>query len=238
MLRRFALVPVALAFVLVLAAPAWAHVTIDPTQVPAGSDAELTFSVPNEMDNANTTQLQVFFPTDHPIASAKVKPIPGWTFGVQMMQVTTPISTDSGNVTQAVQSVLDRWCHQAWRVPAIHRLRRPARQRDVARVQGAPDLRQRSSGPLDRHHTCRRTGTRPSGPRPDPHQSRGHLGHDTRRDREVVEQRLDRPRAWRHRDRGRSHRRHRRRGRARDPTAHSSLRGVIWRWRRRWRFAP
>jgi len=105
MLRRFALVPVALAFVLVLAVPAWAHVTIDPTQVPAGSDAELGFSVPNEMDNANTTQVQVFFPTDHPIASASVKPIPGWTFTVQMMQVTTPISADSGNVTQAVKSI-------------------------------------------------------------------------------------------------------------------------------------
>jgi len=103
--RSVAALGVITAIALGVAAPAWAHVTIDPKQAPAGSDAELTFSAPNEMDNANTTQLQVFFPTDHPIAAANVKPIPGWTFSVQMMQVTTPISTDSGNVTQAVQSV-------------------------------------------------------------------------------------------------------------------------------------
>lgn len=93
------------AMTLAVSAPAWAHVSIDPKQAPVGSDAELTFSAPNEMDNANTTQLQVFFPTDHPIAAANVKPVPGWTFSVQTMPVTTPISTDSGNVTQAVQSV-------------------------------------------------------------------------------------------------------------------------------------
>jgi uncharacterized protein YcnI len=103
--RLAAALGVIIAVALGVAAPAWAHITIDPKQAPAGSDAELTFSAPNEMDSANTTQLQVFFPTDHPIASASVKAVPGWTFSVQTMQVTTPISTDSGNGTQAVRSV-------------------------------------------------------------------------------------------------------------------------------------
>ncbi|MBV8949554.1 MAG: YcnI family protein [Actinobacteria bacterium] len=105
-IRRFAVaLAVTATTVLLVATPAFAHVTVDPKEAPAGSDAELTFSAPNEMDNANTTQVQVFFPTDHPIASVNVEPIPGWTSSVQMMQVTTPISTDSGNTTQAVQSV-------------------------------------------------------------------------------------------------------------------------------------
>ncbi len=106
-IRRFTVVvAVTIAALLGLAAPAFAHVTVQPKDAPAGSDAQLTFSAPNEMDNANTTQLEVDFPTDHPIASANVKPVPGWTFNVQMMRVTTPISTDSGNVTQAVKSVI------------------------------------------------------------------------------------------------------------------------------------
>lgn len=105
-IRRLTIaIAVGTAILLGVAAPAFAHVTIDPKEAPAGSDADLSFSVPNEMDNANTTQLQVFFPTDHPIASVRVKPVPGWTFSVQTMKVTTPISTDSGNTTDAVQSV-------------------------------------------------------------------------------------------------------------------------------------
>ena len=87
------------------ASPAWAHVTISPSSAPQGSDAVLSFVVPNEMDNATTVKLQVQFPSDHPIAEALVQPVAGWTAAVAMKHVTAPIQTDSGPVTDAVDTV-------------------------------------------------------------------------------------------------------------------------------------
>ena len=47
---------------LLTSTPAWAHITVHPSTLPAGSsDVELTFRVPNERDNANTVMAQVFF---------------------------------------------------------------------------------------------------------------------------------------------------------------------------------
>lgn len=103
--RRLGVALVTIAAVIGVASPAWAHVTIEPEQAPKGSDAVLTFTVPNEMDNADTTQIEIDFPTDHPIADASVEPVTGWTPTVKTMTVQTPIKTDSGNTTEAVQSV-------------------------------------------------------------------------------------------------------------------------------------
>src|SRR5262249_28737286 len=104
--RRLAIFLATLGFALVaLATPAWAHVTIEPSSAPQGSDAVLTFIVPNEMDNATTTKVQVKFPDDHPIAEALVAPISGWTSAVATQKVSQPIKTDSGEVTEAVDTV-------------------------------------------------------------------------------------------------------------------------------------
>ena len=63
---------------LLFATPAAAHVTVHPATLPAGSsDVELTFRVPNERDDANTVGLQVFFPTDLPLLTVDVLPVPG-----------------------------------------------------------------------------------------------------------------------------------------------------------------
>ncbi len=68
------------AAVVLLAAPAFAHVTVDPESVPKGTgDVVLSFRVPNEEDNANTIKVDMQLPTDHPIASVDVRPTPGWT---------------------------------------------------------------------------------------------------------------------------------------------------------------
>jgi uncharacterized protein YcnI len=91
--------------VVVVAGPAWAHVTISPDSAPKGSDAVLAFNVPDESDTLSTTQVAIFFPTDNPIAEALVAPIPGWTAKVDTMKVTKEIQTDAGPVTEAVKSV-------------------------------------------------------------------------------------------------------------------------------------
>ena len=105
-MRRFAIVLGAAAVALVAAAaPAAAHVTIEPASAPKSSDAVLAFVVPNEKDGATTTKVVVEFPTDHPIADALVEAIPGWQAEVHPMKVTTKIKTDSGDVTTAVKDV-------------------------------------------------------------------------------------------------------------------------------------
>jgi uncharacterized protein YcnI len=91
---------------LVLAMPAWAHVTVHPSSVPAGShDIELAFRVPNERDNANTVTVQVFLPTDLPLLTVDVRPIPGWSAKVNTKNLSTPVQTDDGPVSQIVSDV-------------------------------------------------------------------------------------------------------------------------------------
>jgi len=104
-LRKLGIAGLVIGVALVWAAPAWAHVTITPTSAPKGSDAVLAFTVPDESDTASTTEIAIFFPTDHPIAEALVEPIAGWTATVKTMKVAKPIQTDDGPVTQGVQSV-------------------------------------------------------------------------------------------------------------------------------------
>jgi uncharacterized protein YcnI len=104
-LRRFGVAGLAMGAVVLMAAPAWAHVTISPTEASKGSDAVLAFTVPDESDTASTTKVEIFFPTDHPIAEALVEPIAGWTANVTTVHVAKPIQTDNGSVNDAVKSV-------------------------------------------------------------------------------------------------------------------------------------
>jgi periplasmic copper chaperone A len=104
--RRIAIVLAAAGVALVaVAAPAWAHVKIEPGSATKGSDAVLAFVVPNEKDPQTTTKVVVQFPTDHPIADALVEPIPGWTAEKTQFTVKTQIQTDAGPVTSAIKDV-------------------------------------------------------------------------------------------------------------------------------------
>jgi uncharacterized protein YcnI len=100
-----ALVPLSVALV-VAATPAWAHVTVHPSRLAAGSsDVEITFRVPNERDNANTVELQVFFPSSLPLLTVDVLPLPGWSATVQTQTLAKPVQTDDGPVSQVVSEV-------------------------------------------------------------------------------------------------------------------------------------
>jgi uncharacterized protein YcnI len=96
-----------LVFVLLsIASPAWAHVTVHPATMPAGSkDVELTFRVPNERQNANTVMVQVFFPTNLPLLTVDVLPEPGWSATVHTQTLAIPVRTDDGLVSQIVTDV-------------------------------------------------------------------------------------------------------------------------------------
>ncbi len=94
------------AAVLGAAIPAWAHVTVHPTSLPAGSqDVELVFRVPNERDDANTVELQVFFPTNLPLLTVDVLPVPGWSSTVHTVKLSRPVQTDDGPVSDVVSDV-------------------------------------------------------------------------------------------------------------------------------------
>jgi uncharacterized protein YcnI len=97
----------ACAAVVTLAAPAFAHVTINPSDAPKGSFAKLTFRVPNEMDNANSIKLDLKLPDDHPFPSLSVQPKDGWTYQAMNTPLPTPVTNDDGQqITEAVTEIV------------------------------------------------------------------------------------------------------------------------------------
>ena len=87
------------------AGTAFAHVTVNPKSAVSGGFATLTFQVPNEKDDATTTEVEVQFPVDDPIAQASIKPVPGWTATVATSKLATPIKTDDGTLDEGVKSI-------------------------------------------------------------------------------------------------------------------------------------
>jgi uncharacterized protein YcnI len=88
------------------AAAAQAHVTVDPDQATQGGFTRIAFRVPTESDTASTTKLDVFLPTDHPVASVSTMPVPGWTVSVTTSKLATPLTDDDGNkITEAVGQI-------------------------------------------------------------------------------------------------------------------------------------
>ncbi len=107
MLRRrvLVLVPVLAALLLVLAGPAWAHVSIDPDEASQGGFATVRFRVPNERDDSGTNSVVVELPSDHPIPSVSVKPVPGWTATVERTPLPEPIEGEGEEITEAVSRI-------------------------------------------------------------------------------------------------------------------------------------
>ena len=105
MFRRGLVASVVAILVLLVAVPASAHVTVQPSTATQGGFATEAFQGPNERDDANTTQLEVSFPADHPIAFVSVEPVPGWTVKVDKATLAKPIKSDDGDVTEAVSKI-------------------------------------------------------------------------------------------------------------------------------------
>jgi MYXO-CTERM domain-containing protein len=105
-LKLFGAAGPTVALVLGLATPALAHVTTDPDSAPQGGEITLGFRVPNEEANANTVQVEVDVPTDHPLLGIDVEPLPGWTAKVSQITLNPPVQTDDGPVSQAVNQII------------------------------------------------------------------------------------------------------------------------------------
>jgi uncharacterized protein len=101
-MRRAACLLVA-AGALVAPAAAGAHVSVHPNAIPTGANATLDIRVPNEMDNATTTRLQVKFPSG--FIGVSTQPPPGWTAKVLTSKLAKPVQTDDGPIDTQVSEV-------------------------------------------------------------------------------------------------------------------------------------
>jgi uncharacterized protein YcnI len=106
LLKRAFLVAAVAGLVVAVAVPADAHVTVNPNTATPGGYTKVTFRVPSETDNADTTKLEVAFPADQPIASVSVKPVPGWTATATESKLATPIKSHDHEITEAVSRIV------------------------------------------------------------------------------------------------------------------------------------
>jgi uncharacterized protein YcnI len=91
--------------VALVATPAWAHVTVTPTETAAGSYTVLTFSVPHGCDGAATTKVSIKIPQE--ILSVTPSVNPGWTPKKTMAKLSPPVKDAHGEeVTERVSEVV------------------------------------------------------------------------------------------------------------------------------------
>jgi MYXO-CTERM domain-containing protein len=83
---------------------AQAHVSIQPSEAPAGDFTRLDVRVPNEQDNASTTKVSVQFPPG--FTEASYQPVPGWKTKVTKSKLEKPVKSDEGEtITEQVSEM-------------------------------------------------------------------------------------------------------------------------------------
>ncbi|MER5349632.1 YcnI family protein [Kitasatospora sp. NPDC002551] len=103
--RTAAVALAAAAAVVALAGPASAHVSVNPGSAEQGGYTAVDFRVPNENDTAGTVKLEVNLPLDHPLASVRTQPLPGWTATVEKAKLDKPIKVHGNDVNEAVSKI-------------------------------------------------------------------------------------------------------------------------------------
>ncbi len=106
LLRAGTLLGAAALLALAGAAPAFAHVTANPSTIQKGGYGVVTFRVPDEDDAAGTVALTVNLPQDHPFSSVRTTPIAGWSVTTNEVPLNPPLKDDDGNaITKTIGSV-------------------------------------------------------------------------------------------------------------------------------------
>ena len=93
----------ALAATLVVTSAAFAHVTVQPTQVAPGDFTRLDVRVPNERDDAGTTKVEVEFPAGFIFVSTE--PVLGWTAKITKRKLAKPVEVFGEQQTEEVNTV-------------------------------------------------------------------------------------------------------------------------------------
>jgi uncharacterized protein len=91
------------ALALLAPAAAQAHVTVQPNSAPAGAFTLESVRVPNEMDDAVTTRVDVQLP--HGFAAVSYEAVPGWTAKITKSKLAKPVQTDDGPIDEEVSRI-------------------------------------------------------------------------------------------------------------------------------------
>ncbi|MBT2382853.1 YcnI family protein [Streptomyces sp. ISL-11] len=105
-LRRLPLVGgIAAGTVLLLAGPAFAHVSVQPGTAEKGGYSTIAFKVPNEKNDASTVKLEVTLDPKHPLSSVTVQPVPGWEVKVEKSKLDKPLQSHGKTIDEAVSKI-------------------------------------------------------------------------------------------------------------------------------------
>jgi len=86
----------------VLAAPASAHVTVQPSEAIAESFARFVVRVPTERDDASTTMIEVSLP---PLAFTSFQDVPGWQRKEENVEFDEPLDAFGSEITEGIGTV-------------------------------------------------------------------------------------------------------------------------------------
>ncbi len=104
-LRSAAALGAGAALTLLTTGVASAHVTAQPGTAAKGSYPKVAFRVSDESATAGTVKLEVTLPAEHPIASVRTSPLPGWTAQITKAPLNPPVERDRVTITQAVRTI-------------------------------------------------------------------------------------------------------------------------------------
>jgi uncharacterized protein YcnI len=104
-LRAVTVLGVVAGTALLAATPALAHVTANSDDAQQGGYAVVQMRVPNESDTAGTVKLETTVPTDHPITSVRVQPVPGWTATLTKTPLNPPLQRNGRTYTEVVGTI-------------------------------------------------------------------------------------------------------------------------------------
>jgi uncharacterized protein YcnI len=96
---------VAAAAILAVPGIAQAHVTVQPGTAQGGGFSVIAFRVPNERDDASTTQVRISLPKDQPIGSVKTTSVPGWKITTSTRHLDKPIEMFGEHLDTVVSDV-------------------------------------------------------------------------------------------------------------------------------------
>lgn len=93
------------AALLIGAQPASAHISIPGEGTKGDEVAIVSFSVPNERDDASTTTFEVQIPKDQAIPFVSPQPKPGWTVTTTTRKLEQPVTADGESVSEVIDTV-------------------------------------------------------------------------------------------------------------------------------------
>ncbi|PHQ50601.1 hypothetical protein BLA24_17520 [Streptomyces cinnamoneus] len=91
--------------VLLLAGPAFAHVSVQPGTAEKGGYSTISVKVPNEKDNASTVKVELNLDPKHPLASVMPQAVPGWDVKVEKTKLDKPLQMHGKTIDEAVSKV-------------------------------------------------------------------------------------------------------------------------------------